>query len=230
MPPPHLRKIFYISQSPAGPLNVVCCPAAMTSPCPENLRPASLLEQEIAREDMAGKVPIDSHSPYFLFQELSQAPWFRVSGGRNMRKVKGQSKSTKMLTLFIIHNRYHFVLLPLSSQGPQPAPGESKGPALSLDHLPRQVVIQPTHKFLIAARDRELTTRLSVCHGRTSTVWKPLMDFNILSSIPQCHRLGKMKLRERQGQLKVAQQVSTRTLGFWLAGEGKFCTLRLLRT
>lgn len=33
-----------------------------------------LSEQGIAREDMAGKVPIDSHSPYFLFQELSQAP------------------------------------------------------------------------------------------------------------------------------------------------------------
>lgn len=87
-----------------------------------------------------------------------------------MLKVKGQSKSTKMHTLFNIRNRYHFVLLPLSSQDPEPAPGDSKGPASSLDHLPIQVVIQSTYKFLITARDRELTTRLSVCHGRTSTV------------------------------------------------------------
>ena len=74
-----------------------------------------------------------------------------------MLKAKGHGKSTKMLTIFIIHNIYHFVLLPLSSQDPESASGGSKGHGSSLDPLHIQV-IQPTYKFLITARDRELTT------------------------------------------------------------------------
>lgn len=43
-------------------------------------------------------------------------------------KAKGHDKSTKMLTIFIIHNKHHFVLLPLSSQDLEPASGGFNAP------------------------------------------------------------------------------------------------------
>lgn len=75
-----------------------------------------------------------------------------------MLKAKRHGKSRKTLTVFIIHDRYDFVLLSLSSQDLPPASGGPKGPGSSSDPLHIQGVIQPTQKFLITARDRELIT------------------------------------------------------------------------
>lgn len=79
-------------------------------------------------------------------------------GGEDMLTAKGHGKSSEMVTISIIHNRYYFVLLSLSSEDSEPASGDSKRPGSSLGPSPVQVVIRPIYTFLITVRDRELTT------------------------------------------------------------------------